>query len=173
MLIGDVADARRLAEELIDQTGRHQLSDFTYHGLVVRAWALAQEGSPESDVLGLLDELPSAVSAGIRPWHPFWLALTAETWQRLGRLDEASRLVDQAEAESEALGSSFWLPEVLRLRGELVAALAPERSVEAVADLQQAARHAEAQGATVLGDRALASAARLAGTSAFDATLAS
>ncbi|HEX2047631.1 MAG TPA: BTAD domain-containing putative transcriptional regulator [Acidimicrobiales bacterium] len=164
VLVGEVADARRLAGELIDQADRLQLTDFTYHGRVVRAWAMAHGRAPESDVLPLLDALPSALTAGIRPWHPFWLALTAETWQRLGRLDEARRLVGEAQAEAEAMGSSFSLPEVLRLRGELDAALQPERCGEALADLRQAARQAEAQGATVLRDRALASAERLTGT---------
>ncbi len=161
VLSGDVADGRRLAEELISQTDRLQLADFTYHGRVVRAWALAHGGSPEADVVALLDELPSAVTAGIRPWHPFWLALTAETWQRLGHLDEAGRLVDQAQSEIDAMGSSFSVAEVLRLRGELLASREPDRRGEALAHLQEAAQRAEAQGIIVLRDRALASVERV------------
>jgi DNA-binding SARP family transcriptional activator len=161
VLSGDVADAQRLAEELIAQTDRLQVADFTFHGRVVLAWALASGGSPSAQVLALLEDLPSAVHAGIRPWHPFWLALTAEAWQRLGRLDEARRLVDDAQSEVDAMGSSFSVPEVLRLRGELLAAMEPERRAEALDHLREAARQAEAQGANVLRDRALASAASL------------
>jgi hypothetical protein len=161
VLSGDVADGLRLAEELIAQTDRVQLADFTYHGRVVRAWALANGGSPADEVLAALAELPSALTAGIRPWHPFWLALTAETWQTLGRLDEARRLVDEAESEIAALGSSFSVAEVRRLQGELLASMEPARRDEAVARLHDAARLAEAQGATALRDRALASAARI------------
>ncbi len=161
VLSGDVADGLRLAEELVAETDRLQLADFTYHGRVVRAWALAQGGSTDDDVVPLLEALPSALTAGIRPWHPFWLALTAEAWQRIGRLDEARRLVDAAQAEVDAMGSSFSAPEVLRLRGELVAAMERARWGEALADLDEAARLADEQGATVLRDRALASAARV------------
>jgi tetratricopeptide (TPR) repeat protein len=161
VLSGDVADGRRLAEELIAQTDRLQLADFTYHGRVVRAWALAQGGSSDTDVKSLLDALPSALAAGIRPWHPFWLALTAEAWQRLGRLDEARRLVEEAQLEIDAMGSSFSVAEVLRLQGELVASSDPERRAEALADIEEAARQAEAQGANLYRDRARASAAGL------------
>jgi DNA-binding SARP family transcriptional activator len=161
VLTGEQADAQRLAEELIRQADRLQLADFTYHGRVVRAWALALGGSPESEVLALLDDVPSALTAGIRPWRPFWLVLTAEAWQRIGRLEEARRLVDDALSEIDAMGSSFSVAEVLRLRGELLVAMEPERRTEAAADLNEAVRRAAAQGAAVYRDRASASAARL------------
>jgi tetratricopeptide (TPR) repeat protein len=165
VLSGEVADARRLADELIAQTDRLHLADFTYHGQVVRAWTLAHGGSQggieDDDVEAVLGALPSALTAGIRPWHPFWLTLTAEAWQRLGRLDEALRLVEEAQSEIDAMGSSFSVAEVVRLRGELTAALDPDRRIAALADLQEAAGRAEAQGARVFRDRALASAARL------------
>jgi len=137
------------------------MADFALHGRVVLAWALAHAAPPDVDVVALLDDLPSALTAGIRPWHPFWLAVTAEAWQRVGHLEEARQLVDEAWAEIEAMGSSFSVAEVLRLRGELLAVLEPGRRAEAVADLHEAARRAEEQGASVYRDRALASAARL------------
>lgn len=162
---GEVAEARRLAEELIDQTDRLQLADFTYHGRVVRAWALAQSGSPAGDVLALLEALPPAVNAGIRPWHPFWLALTAETWQRLGYLRHARQLVEAAQSEIDALGSSFSAAEVFRLRGELLVAMDPGRRDEALGYLREAARIAEAQGAAALRERAQATLTRVEGVS--------
>jgi hypothetical protein len=166
VLSDDVGNGQQLAQELIDQTDRLQLTDFTYHGRVVRAWALASAGAPEVEVVTLLRELPSAVTAGIRPWHPFWLALTAETWQRMGYPEEALGLVTKAQAEVDAMGSSFSSAEVHRLRGELLAELEPRRRAEALDDLLLAAREAEEQGATVLRDRALASAARVEGPGA-------
>jgi len=160
VLTCEVADAQRLAEELIGQTDRLQLADFAYHGRVVRAWAAALGGSPKSEVLAMLNDVPSALGAGIRPWHPFWLVLTAEACQRIGRQEEARRLVDDALSEIDAMGSSFSVAEVLRLRGELLVAVEPHRQAEALADLDEAVRRAVAQGAVVYRDRASASAAR-------------
>ena len=161
VLSADLDGARHLAEELIDQTDRVPLADFTYHGRVVRAWALAQDGAAAAgDVPAMLAELPPAVTAGIRPWHPFWLALTAEAWQRLGDLDEVAGTLDEAQSEIDAMGTSFSAAEVLRLRGELLAA-APDRRLEALAHVHEAARRADTQGITLYRDRARASAARL------------
>lgn len=161
VITGDLVDAVRLADEMILVTDALQLVDFTYHGRVVRAWALAHTGAPAAEVRPLLDALPSALTAGIRPWHPFWLVLTAEARQRVGDLDEARRLVVEAEAEVDAMGSSFANPDVLRLRGELLAATEPGRRAEALADLLEATRQAEEHGATTMRDRALASTVRL------------
>ena len=161
VLSGDVGEAQGLAEELIGQMERHQFADFTYHGRVVRAWALAHGESPEQDVAALLEALPPATTAGIRPWHPFWLALTAEAWQRLSRLDEARRCVDEALGEIEVMGTSFSVAELLRLRGELLVALEPDRTADARADFEEAVRQADGQGATVYRDRARASALHL------------
>ncbi len=161
VLSAEPADGRRLAEELIDLADRLQVADFTYHGRVVRAWAMAHMGAPEDEVVALLDDLPPALAAGIRPWHPFWLALTAEVWQGLGRPAEALRLVGDAMAEIDAMGASFSVAEVLRLRGELTRAMAPARLPEAQADLDEAARLASEQGAALYLDRAMAAGARL------------
>ena len=161
VLTGEVGEAQRVAEELIRETDRLQLADFTYHGRVVRAWAAAHRESPESEVLALLDDVPSALTAGIRPWHPFWSLLTAEAWQRIGRLEEARRLVDDAQSEIDAMGSSFSVAEVCRLRSELLVAMEPERGAEALDHLHEAVRQAGVQGAAVYRDRASSSVARL------------
>ena len=123
VLSGEVDDVQPLADELIDQAERVRLADFTYHGRVVGVWALARQQSARDEVLELLHSLPSAVGAGIRPWHPFWLVLTAEAWQQLGHLDEARRLVEEAASEIDAMGDSFSLAEVHRLRAELLASM--------------------------------------------------
>jgi hypothetical protein len=77
-------------------------------------------------------------------------------------VEEAHGLLEEAQAEIDAMGSSFSGPEVRRLRAELLVAAASSRE-EALADLCDAARDAEEKGATVFRDRALASAARLQG----------
>ncbi|MDQ4089037.1 MAG: AAA family ATPase [Actinomycetota bacterium] len=168
VLSGEVDDVQLLADELIGQAERVRLADFTYHGRVVGVWALARQQSAKDEVQELLESLPSAVSAGIRPWHPFWLVLAAEARQRLGHLDEARRLVEEAASEIDAMGASFFLAEVHRLQAELLASMEPERRVEALARLCGAAQLADGQGATMFRDRALAAARRVAGVGTGD-----
>jgi hypothetical protein len=82
-------------------------------------WTAARSGRPPADVLARLEALPPASSAGIRPWRPFWLALLAEACLAAGRPDRASALVTEAFAEVDALGGSFSVAVLTRLREEL------------------------------------------------------
>ena len=89
-------------------------------GEVASAWGRAgQEPAPGAGVVAALEELPGAASASIRPWRPFWLALQAQTWHGLGRVEEARRAVGEGLAEVEAMGSSFCHDDLLRLRADL------------------------------------------------------
>ena len=106
----------------------------------------------------MVEALPPAAAAGIRPWRPLWLALIAEVWQRLGRADEVRRVLDEAFAEVEAMGSSVATPELYRLRG----GSAPAGTRRRIADLEEAVRHAAEQGAVVYLERAEAALAEAA-----------
>ncbi|MDQ2827006.1 MAG: hypothetical protein M3Y04_08620, partial [Actinomycetota bacterium] len=162
---GAVEEARRLAEELLEHSERYRMVDFAYHARVVRIWTMSKDAEGADDVISLTNDLPAAAEAGIRPWRPFWLALQAEVWQESGRLEEAGRCVEAALSEVEAMGSSFCVAELYRLRGELLATTAPDRHADALADVREAVRLAGAQGAVVYRERAEASLARLGPTS--------
>jgi tetratricopeptide (TPR) repeat protein len=153
LLSGVVADVGQFAHELLAHSGTHQLADFAFHAKVAQLWTAAHRAGSAAQLGATLNALPPAALASIRPWRPFWLALAAEVWQRLGRVDRALQAVDEAMGEVDDMGSSFCEAELLRLRGELRA----DR-----ADLDKAVRRAEAQGAVVYRERARASAARFA-----------
>lgn len=154
LLSGAAAEVEGLAEELLVHSGTHQLADFAFHAKVAQVWTAAHRPDAAAELGVALHALPPAALASIRPWRPFWLALAAEVWQRLGRLDRAERAVEEALGEVDVMGASFCEAELLRLRGELRA----DR-----ADLDAAVTRAGEQGAAVYRDRALASAARFGG----------
>jgi DNA-binding SARP family transcriptional activator len=152
-------EAYQLAQELLDQSGTHQLADFAFHARVARVWTGARRAGGTEGILVDLGLLPGATDAGIRPWRPFWLALTAESWHRLGRPEEACRLLEEAFAE------------VYRLRGDFLGASPPaapgvDRRAAALVDLREAVRRGTEQGAVVYVERAEASIARMDGTGA-------
>ena len=152
VLSGPVAEVGRFAQELLVHSGTHQLADFAFHAKVAQLWTAAHRSDSAAQLAATLHALPPAALASIRPWRPFWLALAAEAWQRLGRVDRAEGAVAEAMGEVDVMGTSFCEAELLRLRGELRA----ER-----ADLDAAVRRAGEQGAEVYRQRALASVARL------------
>lgn len=154
VLSGAFSDVGRFAQELLVHSGTHQLADFAFHAKVAQLWTAAHRPYSAGRLDATLDALPPAALASIRPWRPFWLALAAEAWQHLGRVDRAERAVEEALGEVDVMGSSFCEAELLRLRGELRA----DR-----ADLDAAVRRAGEQGAEVYRERALASAARFSG----------
>jgi len=119
LLSGDTDETRQLSKELLDHAERYQMPDFAFHGRVSCLWALARAGTPAPKVVALLDALPPASAAGIRPWRPYWLALLAEVSLRVDHRDRARRLVDQAFAEVDAMGASFAVGMLSRLRAEL------------------------------------------------------
>lgn len=151
ILSGVVADVGRFAQELLAHSSTHQLADFAFHAKVAQLWTAAHRPQSVAQLGASLNALPPAALASIRPWRPFWLALAAEAWQRLGRVDRAEQAVTEAMGEVEVMGSSFCEAELLRLRGELHADLA---------DLHAAVRRAGEQGAVVYRERAKASVAR-------------
>jgi hypothetical protein len=161
-----VTEARELADELLDHSDRHRMVDFAFHARVVRAWTVSMGAAPPPgrDVVAMMRDLPAIGEAAIRPWRPFWLALQAEVWQREGHLEDAGRCVDAALSEVDSMGSSFCLPELYRIRGELAAASGPERHADALADLREAITRAGASGAALYRERAEASLARLTAT---------
>lgn len=119
LLSGRVTDVGCLAEELLEHSRTHQLADFAFHARVAKVWTATHQGGSPAQLVAMLDALPPAGAAAIRPWRPFWLALIAEAWQRLGRVDRARATVDEALSEVAAMKSSFCEAELLRLRGEL------------------------------------------------------
>ena len=151
VLSGAAGDVAHLAQELRLHSETHQLADFAFHAKVAQVWTNAHRGGSPAQLVAMLETLPPAAAASIRPWRPFWLALEAEVWQRLGHVDRAGQAVAEALGEVDGMGSSFCHAELLRLRGELTG----DR-----ADIAEAVRRAAEQGAVIYQQRAAASAAR-------------
>ncbi len=80
---------------------------------------------------------------------------------RAGRGGEALALIDEALAEARASQIGMYLPEMWRLRGELLLQTDATRAGEARAAFERAAVLAGAQGAHLLHLRAATSLARL------------
>jgi predicted ATPase/DNA-binding winged helix-turn-helix (wHTH) protein len=113
--IGDCPAAEAIIERLIAHAERHSLAP--YHAVVV----------------GLKGELSlrlGDVDAGIRllrtcletlPADPAFTGDLAEGLAMAGQFDEAIAVIDEAIAHSERNGESFHTPEILRIKGELLA----------------------------------------------------
>jgi class 3 adenylate cyclase/predicted ATPase len=151
-------DSRSVLEqvdELVQVATDHQLSTFLAHGLVMRGWALAEQGQCDEGIAQLRRgiEMLRATQHGVYLAHA--LGLLAEAQARSGAIAEARAVLEQGlTALSEEW---FEKPALLHLRGEL---LAREGRPEAETSFREAIELARRQGAKMYEIRATTSLAR-------------
>src|SRR4051794_11820854 len=128
-------------------------------GQIVRGWALAPQGDTEAGAAQLLTGLEGAGGTGARMDEPHYLAMLADVHRRSGALGEGLAAVAEALEIVRRERSRFYAPELLRLRGTLLAAGGDETAAEA--SLEEALELARRLGARALELRVATSLARL------------
>ncbi|MEA2716739.1 MAG: hypothetical protein QOI99_1056, partial [Actinomycetota bacterium] len=124
-----------------------------------QGWAMAQLGSTQAGAAQLRRTLEDLDAVRMVAARPCFLGLLAEAELLDGRPEAALATVDAALAEVARRGDRFYLPELFRLKGEMLRASGSEREATARACFQQALQAAEAQGAVPFRDRAAKSLA--------------
>ncbi len=110
------------------------LSVSTDHGFPL--WMAAGEvlqGSSTAWQDGHLAEGIDQLRHGLQAWHatgaeafrPYYLSLLAEALARAGDITEGLAVVSEAQAAAEQHDERWWQPELLRIRGVLLAASEP------------------------------------------------
>lgn len=162
--IGDVAAVRERADEVWQFAVEQGFAFWVGWAAIMRGWSDGVDGV-DGDAVSVA--AAAAIRQGLVEWRAtgsrlgtsYFLYLLADTQARAGDAAAAIELLGEAEAFAEETGEGFWLPEVLRRRGELRIA---EGDAEAGrADLARAVAMATEQGAQSLLERANESHRRL------------
>jgi predicted ATPase len=117
---GDLALAERYATMLIEHAEKHSVSLYHAYGLGIRGWLAAKRGDPATGV-----QLLRSALAGIRQTRSYvfymkFLVILAEFLGPAGEVNEALAAIDEALQRTER-NQEFWcMPEVLRIKGELL-----------------------------------------------------
>jgi predicted ATPase/DNA-binding winged helix-turn-helix (wHTH) protein len=123
---------------------------------------LIARGEFENGVAILRDALETCDRTGWTTWYPEFLTALAEGWAGLGRLARAVSAAERAQAVAERGGECWYLPEVLRIKGELLLQDPGDRDVAAAATcFDRALAVAQQQTALSWELRAAVSLARL------------
>jgi predicted ATPase len=150
------------ATEFVAFTTEHGLADHRAKGRIFRGWALAMMGDAAAGLPILEDALEDEREiAGLEDF-PVYMALWAEVLMAAGQPDRAIEELARARGEFDAIGLSFWMPELIRLQGEAVMADSPPAASSAASALtlfESAMELAESQEAWMLRLRAAVSAA--------------
>ena len=129
--------------------------------VILRGWALAEEGQREDGIARMRQGLADLRATGAGLWRSSFLALLAEAHGRAGRPEEGLRALDEALTTAAKNDERAHEAELHRLRGELLLAAGPANGQKAEACLHRALEVARDQKAKSLELRAATSLARL------------
>jgi tetratricopeptide (TPR) repeat protein len=115
-------EAQVAAEAAIVICRDHGIGYYLAMVTMVRGWALAAQGRGEEAAMEIREGLAAYNISGAEVLRPFWLALAAETYEELGRLEEAMLLLGEAQAAVDKTEDRWYEPEICRLQGQLLLA---------------------------------------------------
>ena len=118
-LRGNVELAREVAETDLTLTTEEVIRFFHSHAVILRGWALVEQGQCEEGIAQLLEGLAAYRALGAELECSHWLALLAEAYRDAGRPAEGLRLITEALDHVAQTGVVYYEAELHRLEGEL------------------------------------------------------
>ena len=108
------------AEATLAIATEHGFSFWLASGLVMRGWALAEQGAWASGIAQLRQGLAAWVATGAETHRTYYLALLAEALGRGGQIEEGLGVLAEALALMHGTGEGFHGAELHRLQGEFL-----------------------------------------------------
>ena len=130
-------------------------------GTILLGWAQTAQGQKAEGVGQVRQGLAAFRATGAELARPYYLALLAEAYAKVGQREDGLFLLAEALATVHKTGEGLWEAELHRLKGELLLPLSVEKHAEAEACFQQALDVAHRQEAKSLELRSAMSLARL------------
>jgi len=118
--IGHLDAAESSINELIEHAGEHSLIPYKAAGMCAKGTLFAARGDAIRAEEMLRAGLEIIEEAGFYLYSPLFLGRWAEALAACGRLDEALAAVERAQQRTEEAELLWFLPEVLRIKGEIL-----------------------------------------------------
>jgi tetratricopeptide (TPR) repeat protein len=158
--LGDYADARRQIDSAIELAEANAFSGWSIRNRALHGFLLTREGQAAPGIALMRSAAEEWLTRGFRLFVPYDRGLLAQACLAAELLEEGFRALEEGTTVARETGQRFWDAELLRLRGELLAASgAPAGEVRRM--FQEALDVATRQGATALVRRAERSLQRL------------
>jgi class 3 adenylate cyclase/predicted ATPase len=113
------ARTQQHAEEGMTLAQQYGFAALLSAGTIRRGWALAEQGHAEEGLRDMRHGLIARQEAGAELAHPYFLALQAEVYGKVGQGDRARTLLAQALTTAPASKEHRLEAELYRLKGEL------------------------------------------------------
>ncbi|MBM3299251.1 MAG: hypothetical protein FJY85_04790 [Deltaproteobacteria bacterium] len=108
------------SQEACSLGSKHGMLYWSVTSRILRALAMEDLGQWPEGLAQVRKALASYVATGSKLMQPYWLAALAEVQAREGKVREALRMIDEAQAVTQATGERWSESVVLRLMGELL-----------------------------------------------------
>jgi predicted ATPase/DNA-binding winged helix-turn-helix (wHTH) protein len=118
--VGDLAAAERLGAELVAQAERHSLSPYHTFGLALNGILIAKRGDPAAGANLMRVAMNGMHKAQYFIYHAMFLTDLAEVLSSASRTGEGLAVIEKALGLIEQNGAFWYLPEALRIKGELL-----------------------------------------------------
>ncbi|UIK04790.1 ATP-binding protein [Neorhizobium galegae] len=117
--IGDFAESRRYVTLLQERTKAHALDVWNTYASIYEVELKNAEGEAEAGLDRLSEAMALLRRSGFLLYDSTFVAALARALVAVGRIQEASDIVAAAITQCEATGEGWYLPELLRMRGDL------------------------------------------------------
>jgi predicted ATPase len=127
----EAGHAREYAEAMIELCREHDMRHYLAIGTMLRGWSIGAAGSPREGIEEFRQGLDQfrATGAGFR--QTYYLTLLADMYVRTGESQSGLEVIAEAETIGDRSGEAWWMAEIHRVKGELLAiAAAPAGTVE-------------------------------------------
>jgi predicted ATPase len=88
-------------------------------GTILRGWGLTEQGQEEEGVAQIRRGLPLYQATGAEAFQPYFLALLAEVYGKVGQAQEGLTVLAEALARVDRTGERLHVAELYRLKGTL------------------------------------------------------
>jgi tetratricopeptide (TPR) repeat protein len=111
---------RMHAEEAIALSQENGFQDWLYVGRFHHGWALAQLGQLEQGIAEMEAGVAGLSGTGGIPGQQYQIALLAQAYAKMGRTDNALKMLSRVIAQVERTGEKIHKAEMIRLEGEVL-----------------------------------------------------
>jgi predicted ATPase/class 3 adenylate cyclase len=118
-LLGDVAAVRAHAEAIIELAERHSLGYWRVNGLILRGWALAQEGAAEAGTELMCRHAANRAALGVGWYQARYLCMLAAVYAQTRQAEAGLRVIAEAKDLVAQNDEHMWESELDRIEGEL------------------------------------------------------
>ena len=119
-LLGDVPGVRAHAEAIVELADRHSLGYWRVNGLILRGWAMVQQGATEAGIALMRQNAADRAARGVGWYQARYLCMLAAAYARVGQAELGLRAIAEAKALVAANDEHMWEGELDRIEGELM-----------------------------------------------------